>query len=90
MGGIFNSMLSRRRECRWDAQASALTLVDTSKIQPQKETDCLIGIAEILGSNDYEPLRCIVTRAPPRRFYRTFWRSIARRILQTKLSKSKQ
>ena len=29
----------------------------------------------------FEPLRCLNGNAPPRRFYRTFWRSVAMRIL---------
>ena len=30
----------------------------------------------------FEPLRPMIESAPPRRFYRTFWRSAARRIMQ--------
>ena len=30
----------------------------------------------------YEPLRCRPTIAPPKRFYRTFWKSITRRTLE--------
>ena len=29
----------------------------------------------------YEPARCLKDGAPPKRFYRTFWRSVMRRIL---------
>lgn len=31
--------------------------------------------------NVYEPLRCVPDSAPPKRFYRTFWRSIVRRLI---------
>ena len=31
---------------------------------------------------DYEPLRICSQSAPPKRFYRTFWRSAARRMLE--------
>ena len=30
----------------------------------------------------YVPSRCCCTMEPPKRFYRTFWRSISRRIVQ--------
>ena len=30
----------------------------------------------------FEPFRCISVSQPPKRFYRTFWRSAARRMLQ--------
>ena len=31
----------------------------------------------------YEPMRCVsVSEPPPKRFFRTFWRSVTRRILQ--------
>ena len=33
--------------------------------------------------NDYEPVRICNFAAPPKRFYRTFWRSIARRVLES-------
>ena len=36
-----------------------------------------------LSLNDYEPMRICSFEAPPRRFYRTFWRSLARRILES-------
>ena len=32
-------------------------------------------------AHTYEPLRPMTDPAPPKRFYRTFWRSIARRVL---------
>lgn len=30
----------------------------------------------------YEPVRCIPNNAPPKRFYRAFWRRVTRRILE--------
>jgi hypothetical protein len=30
----------------------------------------------------YEPMRCIPASTPPKRFHRTFWRSITRRVLE--------
>ena len=37
--------------------------------------------SETLRLEDYEPLRVCTQAAPPKRFYRTFWRSAARRVL---------
>jgi hypothetical protein len=34
----------------------------------------------------YEPMRCISESAPPKRFYRSFWRSLTQRIVQRKTS----
>ncbi len=30
----------------------------------------------------YEPVRLVLNASPPKRFYRTFWRSAARRMLE--------
>ena len=32
-------------------------------------------------SVDFEPIRIVMQAAPPKRFYRTFWRSITRRLM---------
>ena len=37
----------------------------------------------------YEPLRCVPRLAPPKRFYRTFWRSIVRRWILWDVEKLK-
>ena len=37
---------------------------------------------DTLRLEDYEPLRVCAQAAPPKRFYRTFWRSVARRVLE--------
>ncbi len=34
------------------------------------------------SQNVLEPVRCLSDLAPPKRFYRTFWRSVTRRILE--------
>jgi hypothetical protein len=36
------------------------------------------------GGEDFEPLRPLTDRAPPKRFYLTFWRSAAWRLVQQK------
>ena len=42
----------------------------------------LSGDHQIDSMRVFEPYRCCTTSQPPKRFYRTFWRSIARRALQ--------
>jgi hypothetical protein len=37
---------------------------------------------DVSGSVDYEPVRCMAKVVPPKKFYRTFWRSIVRRLLE--------
>ena len=37
--------------------------------------------SETFRPEDYEPLRVCSLAGPPKRFYRTFWRSAARRVL---------
>ena len=36
---------------------------------------------------DFEPIRRIGQAAPPKRFYRTFWRSVTRRIMDSAMSR---
>jgi hypothetical protein len=38
-------------------------------------------ISESFSQNIFEPARFLTHKAPPKRFYRTFWRSAATRIL---------
>ena len=43
----------------------------------------LVFIAPSSASDDvFEPIRCIPNAAPPKRFHRTFWRSVTRRLLE--------
>ena len=39
--------------------------------------------ADALSPEDYEPIRVCRIAAPPKRFYRSFWTSVARRMLDT-------
>ncbi len=41
----------------------------------------LDAASETVSKNKFEPARCLDDTAPPKRFYRTFWRSVAIRIL---------
>jgi hypothetical protein len=40
------------------------------------------SVPGVLNQEDYEPTRCMREFAPPKRFYRTFWKSISRKLLQ--------
>ena len=46
-------------------------------------SDCMDidEVAVPVPQDMYEPARCLKDGAPPKRFYRTFWRSVMRRIL---------
>ncbi len=48
-----------------------------------------VDAMDIISSIVYEPERISTSTAPPKRFFRTFWRSIVRRILQRDLKASK-
>ena len=50
--------------------------------QPVQASMSLVAISESLEAISYEPTRHVQQAAPPKQFYRTFWRSIARRMLQ--------
>ena len=41
----------------------------------------LNALAVSVSQDMFEPTRCLKSKAPPKRFYRTFWRSATRRIL---------
>ena len=41
-----------------------------------------------LSENIYEPLRALTTSDPPKRFHRTVWRSLTRRLMQMKLMRN--
>ena len=41
------------------------------------------SLSGALSLNDYEPMRICNFEAPPKRFYRRFWRSLARRVLDS-------
>jgi hypothetical protein len=42
------------------------------------------GAADADMRNEIEPTRFLTDRAPPRRFHRTFWRSVTRRLVELK------
>ena len=46
------------------------------------DVDCAMTDGDVLGPEDYEPMRFCGTTAPPKRFYRSFWTSVARRMLE--------
>ena len=65
----------------WDA--STLTFSSSS-------SDTTLGSASVpFSQHDYEPARRQNDFAPPKRFYRTFWRSVSRRILALSKAQNK-
>jgi hypothetical protein len=52
-------------------------ITTTSMFNPMDLDAVTLPFAEDI----YEPVRCMKVAAPPKRFYRTFWRSASRRIL---------
>ena len=66
-------------------EVSAMIAVwKSSNIIPRQELgrDGMSGDHQTDSMRAFEPYRCCTTSQPPKRFYRTFWRSIARRALQ--------
>ena len=57
---------------------------EASTLTTPSLADCMeLDVASVSVSQTmFEPLRCPNDSAPPKRFYRTFWRSAARRILE--------
>ncbi len=52
-------------------------LTETNSSDPMDLDTALVPVSCTI----FEPARCLKEFAPPKRFYRTFWRSIAKRIL---------
>ena len=54
--------------------------------QPAQATMSLVAVSESLEAINYEPIRHVreaaLQAAPPKRFFRMFWQSITRRMLQ--------
>ena len=56
-----------------------------NKCKHEQRSESMLCSPSIVNSSpgvDYEPLRPIANLAPPRRFFRTFWRSVTRRMLE--------
>ena len=56
-------------------EAESMVLVDANVQDPA-------NVRITAWSVDYEPVRLSSSTGPPKRFYRTFWRSVARRVLE--------
>ena len=48
----------------------------------QRREKMEVSATDALELEDYEPLRTCSQTAPPKRFFRTFWRSVTRRLLE--------
>ncbi len=59
---------------------------ETPTTSPTDSTDCMeldeVSVAPV-SKEIFEPIRRLDCFAPPKRFYRTFWRSMAGRILKS-------
>ena len=62
---------------------------ESAKLERQQaqKPDSAMQVVPLESSDSFEferyvPSRCCHTTEPPKRFYRTFWRSISRRIVQ--------
>jgi hypothetical protein len=62
---------------------------ELSELTKRKDVTCFpvctnrtTSSPDVSGSVDYEPMRCMAKVVPPKKFYRTFWRSIVRRLLE--------
>ena len=65
----------------WEASSMKYSDESASNVMPDVQSCCQdFGI--------YEPIRCTPNFAPPKRFYRTFWRSITRKMLRQHLKNS--
>ena len=70
----------------WQSKLEPHDMMDDSgSFGIKKSTKVLSSAGTItLSLEIYEPVRLCTLAAPPKRFYRTFWRSIARRLLERK------
>jgi hypothetical protein len=61
-----------------------LSFLEKQKMNQAVESMQMQALIEPRASeSDLEPMRFVsVSEPPPKRFYRTFWRSVTRRILQ--------
>ena len=67
------------------AMIKAWELARQKELELQEASGATIimdGHAASQSPEIHEPIRYITDGAPPKRFYRTFWRSIARRVLE--------
>ena len=63
-------------------KAWELKVHDAMEVSESMSLSGAASSTDTLGVEDYEPLRTCSQAAPPKRFYRTFWRSAARRLLE--------
>ena len=72
-------------ECRAEGQALVDSLVLDGEILENKNVIGIWPMKEIAEPDahiSYEPMRRILNNSPPKRFFRSFWSSAARRMLQ--------
>ena len=66
----------------FDPDRSHDSIVKLAALRQRDGSNSSAAVSAHLDSISFEPLRCIKNAAPPKRFYRTFWRSLARRVVE--------
>ena len=64
-------------------ELSELGKQDVGEVSDVTVINRMASAGDELNSIDYEPIRFLREVVPPKRFYRTFWRSITRKILES-------
>ena len=67
---------------KWQLQQKHRSEVSDTNSQTGAASSSDAPIIDNYEPIDYEPLRICPQAGPPKRFYRTFWRSAARRMLE--------
>ena len=77
-----NKMLQSASEMTWEL--TVLERQDWMDVSDCMSTSALAKSIHDFSFEVFEPARLCALAAPPKRFYRTFWRSITRRLLECK------
>ena len=70
--------------CRESAAEDICPLQIFRNEDQYKQQEVLMSSAAdfVQDENSYEPMRRVANPAPPKRFFRTFWRSVTRRLIE--------
>ena len=56
--------------------------VEVAASWPMTTNSMVAGaVSELLALDSFEPTRCLQDLSPPKKFYRTFWRSVSNRLV---------
>ena len=82
--GMGSDTLARDEPDHFDFVDAMIAL--TLKLQAEKQIAISLTTQPAYSAEVYEPLRRCTHFAPPKRFHRTFWRSLARRALAASMA----